>query len=95
MRKQSKCASTIIDGTARVYYFHTDTNAREVLSKKTKSLFDWQMPNLPEDLSFFRKGEVWLSTSSHEEECHVYPTNKEEFIRVMNIQGIKAVERQD
>lgn len=31
-----------------------------------KSLFQWEMPNLPEDLSFFKQGKVWLATSSDE-----------------------------
>ncbi|WP_286676019.1 hypothetical protein [Peribacillus frigoritolerans] len=26
----------------------------------TKSLYEWEMPNLPEDLSFFKQGKFWF-----------------------------------
>ncbi len=29
-------------------------------------LFDWQLPHLPEDISFFKDGKCWLATCSHE-----------------------------
>lgn len=46
------------------------------------------MPEYPEDLSFFKDGKVWLATSSHEEECYIFPTNKEELEKIKNINGL-------
>ena len=47
------------------------------------------MPDYPEDLSFFKKGEVWLASSSHERECYLFP-NQNESEKVMHIRGLAA-----
>lgn len=71
--EKSEWASTILDGeTAYVYYYHTDDVAKEVLQQAVSSLYAWQQPNFPEDLSFFRdNGADWLATSSREQNCHL------------------------
>lgn len=35
-------------------------------------LFSWIYPERPEDISFFFKGECWLSTTAHEAFCDVF-----------------------
>ncbi len=59
MKNESKWASTTLsDGfTADVYYFKTDEHAKITLKTMANSLFDFEMPSLPEDLSFFKNGE--------------------------------------
>ncbi|MGZ9815469.1 stage III sporulation protein AH [Peribacillus simplex] len=66
MRCESTWASTTLgdNQTANVYYFHADENAKKI----TKSIYQGRMPSLPEDLSFFKQGKVWLATSSHEKQ---------------------------
>ncbi|MCM3167771.1 hypothetical protein [Peribacillus frigoritolerans] len=66
MRSESTWASTTLgdNQTANVYYFYADGNAKSIIKMIAKSLFQWEMPNLPEDLSFFKQGKVWLATSS-------------------------------
>lgn len=49
------------------------------------------MPDHPEDLSFFKEGEVWLATTSH----GVFPGSEEETNRIMNIKGIAAEMEED
>lgn len=91
MKEESEWASTILgDGqTAKVYYYHTkDENVKRIIKEAVRSLYEWEMPNYPEDLSFFKDGEVWLSTSSHERECYVFPNDQAEAEKVMNINGI-------
>lgn len=34
--------------------------------KMTPNFFDWQLPKLPEDLTFYRSKKYWLSCISHE-----------------------------
>lgn len=91
MKEESEWASTILaDGkTAKVYYYHTnDVEVKKTIKETVKSLYEWQMPEYPEDLSFFKDGKVWLATSSHEEECYIFPTNKEELEKIKNINGL-------
>ncbi|WP_347941237.1 stage III sporulation protein AH [Peribacillus simplex] len=70
MRCESTWASTTLgdNQTANVYYFHADENAKKIIKLITKSIYQWGMPSLPEDLSFFKQGKVWLATSSHEKQ---------------------------
>lgn len=35
-------------------------------------LYDWRIPQYPEDLSFYKNGKVWLSSISHEKLCFLY-----------------------
>lgn len=96
MKKESEWASTMLDGaTADVYYFKTTENAKAMLKKMSNSLFEWQMPDLPEDLSFYQNGKVWMSTSSHEELCFIYPQNKLETEKIKTINGLKIEEVED
>lgn len=91
MKKESEWASTILgdDFTADVHYFEANNHAKSTLQKMAKSLFEWEMPRLPEDLSFFKDGEVWMATSSHEKQCFIYPKNENESSKVMDIKGLK------
>ncbi|WHY98156.1 stage III sporulation protein AH [Peribacillus simplex] len=70
MRCESTWGSTTLgdNQTANVYYFHADENAKKIIKLITKSIYQWGMPSLPEDLSFFKQGKVWLATSSHEKQ---------------------------
>ncbi|MFJ7471060.1 hypothetical protein ACIQWI_21190 [Peribacillus frigoritolerans] len=61
----------------------------------TKSLYQWEMPNSPEDLSFFKQGKAWLATSSHEKQCFIYPENDTEASRIKDIEGLRIQELED
>jgi hypothetical protein len=96
IKEQSEWASTILlRHTAYVYYYHTDEHAKKMLKEISDSLYGWMMPDLPEDLSFFKRGKVWMATSSHEEWCCLYPENfegKEKYLteKIMGIEGLKV-----
>ncbi|MGE6631860.1 stage III sporulation protein AH [Bacillus sp. NPDC077027] len=92
MKEQSEWASTILlnNQTAKVYYFYTDENAKSILKEFANSLYDWEQPNLPEDLSFFKNGEEWLVTSSHEEESYIETENDTEIQRILSIPELKV-----
>lgn len=36
------------------------------------NIFSWIYPERPEDISFFSKGECWLSTTAHEGFCDIF-----------------------
>ncbi|MFH0070360.1 hypothetical protein [Peribacillus sp. NPDC056705] len=63
---------------------------KAIILDATNSLYDWEYPQLPEDLSFFKNGKEWLATNSHEQECYILTEDKNEIDKVMNIKGIKA-----
>lgn len=54
MKEQSEWASTILGDNqkAKVYYYYTDENAKNILKESANSLYAWEQPHLPEDLSF-------------------------------------------
>ena len=49
----------------------------------------WEQPELPEDLSFLKDGEIWMATSSHENECYISPTNQSEIKDLQSINGLE------
>ncbi|RQW19089.1 hypothetical protein EH196_19305 [Bacillus sp. C1-1] len=92
MKKQSKWASnTLGDGhKAEVYYFKANEYFRDMIMNLSDSLYEWESPNLPEDLSFFVNGQVWMATSSHEKECYIYPTDETHERALKKIKGLKV-----
>ena len=57
------------DYIIRVY--RADMAAEKIL-QKPKSLFDWNWPSYPMDLSFFKDGVCWFATTAHEKVACVY-----------------------
>lgn len=92
MTEQSEWASTILgdNQTAKVYFYYADANAKNVLKELSNFLYEWVMPYLPEDLSFFKSRKKWLITCSHEKESFINTEDKEEIERVLNIRGLQA-----
>ncbi|KNE19368.1 hypothetical protein [Virgibacillus pantothenticus] len=97
LREESEWASTILDDeTAYVYYYNTqDATTQDFIKNNVDSLYSWEQPELPEDLSFFKNGEVWLATSSHENECYIFPTNQNEIDNLQNINGLELEKEEE
>ena len=52
---------------APVHWFRLTPESIAVLKAKVSSIYEWLVPNLPEDLAFYRPdGSALLGTSSHE-----------------------------
>ncbi|APB84258.1 stage III sporulation protein AH [Bacillus amyloliquefaciens] len=92
MKEQSEWASTILGDNqkAKVYYYYTDENAKNILKESANSLYSWEQPHLPEDLSFFKDGKEWLVTCSHEEESYIDTEDDKEIQRILSIPGLKV-----
>ncbi|MEK4670121.1 stage III sporulation protein AH [Niallia sp. FSL R7-0271] len=90
-KEESEWASTALEESdkAEVYYYTADENAKQVLKSFSNSLYNWQHPNLLEDLSFFKDDKEWLVTVSHEEICEIYPTSSVEIEELKNLNGLK------
>lgn len=44
---------------------------------KARCIFDWDYPNYPMDLCFFKNGTAWFSSSSHERTAYLYTENQQ------------------
>ena len=90
---QNKWPGTISVPTAMVYYFRTSEKSRKIIKNITHSLFNWQAPNLPDDLCFLNNNQEWLVTTAHAEYCHIQTENQFEIQQLQKIKGL--IERID
>jgi len=58
------------------YYYRTCPASKQVIMRAADSLFHWQQPSLPEDLSFLRKGEEYFVTNAHEGYAMLFAEDK-------------------
>ena len=56
-KEQKEWPGTRSVPTAIVYYFRTSEKSRETIKNITDSLFNWQAPNLPDDLCFMNNNQ--------------------------------------
>lgn len=68
-REQEWPGTILFDGWATVLEFRTEDVAGQILQGAVVGLYDWLMPDKPEDLAFLNEDRVPLLTSiSHERE---------------------------
>lgn len=53
---------------------------------KVNDIFDWDYPEYPMDLCFFKDGYAWVITSAHEKDALIYTDNNKE-IRTLKKMG--------
>jgi len=58
------------------------------------SLYNWLYPNLPEDLSFYKKGKCFLRSIAHEKRCWIFTDDEFDKIILKKI-GLKFTELPD
>lgn len=80
---------------AKVYYYRTDETAGKILKERADSLYEWMQPNLPEDLSFLKKGKPWLVNIAHEEESYIMTESEYLIKRISAIEGLKIAFEED
>lgn len=64
---------------------------KELLLKNTYSLYSFNPPYLPEDISFFKEGRCWLKTVTHERLGIIHVDTKKEYDYLTDL-GIKLLE---
>lgn len=86
-----KWPGTNLDGHfANIYYFKTSERAKQILLENSDSLYSWLSPDYPEDLTFYKtKGEIWLTSTSHEKTCEILDKDKELLKKLQDL-GIKC-----
>ncbi|EOI06835.1 hypothetical protein UAY_00177 [Enterococcus moraviensis ATCC BAA-383] len=60
-----------------VYRFELNSDSLSILLNYSKSIGDWQGPNLPEDITFFQDEKMWLGTVGHEKMSWWFLTDTE------------------
>lgn len=79
----------ILDKTAWVCYYRCSEKAAEILKEAANSLFSWQQPALPEDLSFLTEdGTPWLVNTAHESWAGIKGEPEEAISLSNSIQGL-------
>ena len=73
-----------------VFYRLNDDLQKYLLSNQ--SLYKWDFPDYPTDISFFKDGICWLNSITHEEICDIYVESEEEFNYLKSI-GIVFLEK--
>ena len=68
----------------KIYLYKVAPGVEEILTKPN-NLFDWDYPNLPMDLCFYKDGYSWFASSSHEHYASIYLETKEEFSNLINL----------
>ena len=52
--------------TYKIVFYKTVEEAKEYL-KEVESITDWSMPEMPEDLAFFKRNHCWFHSVGHED----------------------------
>jgi hypothetical protein len=91
VKEQTEWPYTITRGDpSQVYYFKTNDKTKKIIKEAANSLYAWQPPDLPDDLTFFKKGKAWLTNTAHEEQSSIETQDEEEIKRIMSIDGLKV-----
>jgi hypothetical protein len=63
--------TVLLSGTAVVITYYYVQESAEILKKNATSLYQWQIPDLPDDLCLLREDESpWLVTIAHESDSY-------------------------
>lgn len=71
-----------------ICFYKNSDEIKRFLIESVDSLYKFNPPYLPEDISFFKEGHCWLKTVTHENMCVINIESKEEYDNLTNI-GIK------
>jgi hypothetical protein len=74
----------LLDGKLEVFYCNLTEASAEILKKHASSLYQWKLPELPENLSIIRNfKQPWLRNIAHEKASMFYlsPAEKEEILK--------------
>lgn len=82
--KRSEWPGTRLMGqTARCLTFRFTGAAHDSIEAAVHDLYDWRQPELPEDLSFYAKGETWFFSMTHEREAY-FRLEQEEYVELIS-----------
>lgn len=72
------------------YHFYTTEEARERIKLSADSLYSWELPDLPERLTFYKGEDIWLTSDALERKTHVYYNTEREKESIVAIDGFEG-----
>ncbi len=66
----------------------TSESVKNIIKEYSNSLYEWQSPNLPEDLHFFKNQEMWLMNIAHEKMSSIHNCTEVEFNKIKAIKKL-------
>ena len=66
--KSVKFGTNLYDREREIYVYQIDSNLNFDFFEKD-GLFSWRYPNAPEDLCFYRNGQIYMEVIAHEQLC--------------------------
>lgn len=82
--------------TEHLYIYRFGPSVKGVLESVANGLFDWQNPNLPDDLHLLRaNGSTWLGCTAHENSAWLELTESEHSFIEARAPELAAVLRPD
>ena len=80
--------------TAQLTEYSLNAELATDLAALAEGLYDWQQPDLPEDLGFLRlDGSAWLASIAHERDAYFVVSAEEEIELRALLPGVLAPER--
>jgi hypothetical protein len=77
------------------YFYKCNEDTKSIIMNAVNGLYEWRYPNFPEDLTFIdNKGEVWLSSISHEDMAGINEKSKDEVEFIKNCIGLEIYWRE-
>lgn len=68
----------------KIVFYRSDIECLEVLMQ-VERLYEWDYPNAPMDLCFYREGYCWMAVTAHEQMAYLYTDNKNEVEELQNL----------
>lgn len=72
------------------YHFHASSEAKERIKHSADSLYSWELPDLPERLTFYKGDDIWLTSDALERKTHVYYDSEEEKDAIVTLDGFEG-----
>lgn len=68
----------------KLILYHSDIQCLDTLAQ-VKDIYNWDYPNAPMDLCFYRGGYCWMAVTGHEQMAYLYTDNKNEVEELQNL----------
>lgn len=89
-QQQSWPGTELLKGCAEVYYYHLNSESKQLLKNYFEGLYLFEKSSAFQDLCFLKQGrKPWLITISHEQFAYIKNYNDYEIDKLESIEGIQ------
>ena len=87
--KSLEFATNLYDREREIYVYQIDSDLNFDFFEK-EGLFSWRYPNSPEDLCFYRSGQIYMEVIAHEQLCF-FNFDEEEICNFLDKLGVDFI----